>query len=94
MVDQLTEAQQNEVMKTQINTFKEFLLQYNKITEICFKDCVNHFISREITKKEEACSTNCLEKYMKMTSRISMRMQEFQMMQNEQMLAASGGVKQ
>ncbi|KAL1451466.1 hypothetical protein WDU94_005842 [Cyamophila willieti] len=93
MANTMTEEQQNEMMKTQINTFKEFLLQYNKITEICFKDCINHFIAREVTKKEESCAVNCLEKYMKMTSRISQRMQEFQMLQNEQALAGAGGVK-
>lgn len=60
----------------QIRQFREFLQSYNKITEICFADCVNDFTSRKVSGKENECSTNCLQKYLKATTRISQRFQE------------------
>ncbi|CAH1791727.1 unnamed protein product [Owenia fusiformis] len=63
--------------------FKEFLSNYNKLTEHCFKDCVHDFTTRKIHDSENSCSTNCMEKYMKVTARISQRFQEYHFMQNE-----------
>lgn len=32
--------------------FSEFLQSYNKLSEICFSDCVNDFTSRDVKKSE------------------------------------------
>ncbi|KAH1022047.1 hypothetical protein HUJ04_011511 [Dendroctonus ponderosae] len=36
----------------QIKTFKDFLISYNKLTEMCFLDCVSDFTSRNIKQAE------------------------------------------
>ncbi|KAL1776043.1 mitochondrial import inner membrane translocase subunit Tim9 [Sigmodon hispidus] len=65
----------------QIKQFKEFLGTYNKLTETCFLDCVKDFTTREVKPEEVACSEHCLQKYLKMTQRISMRFQEYHIQQ-------------
>ncbi|XP_018339897.1 PREDICTED: mitochondrial import inner membrane translocase subunit Tim10 B-like [Trachymyrmex septentrionalis] len=47
----------------QLRNFKDFLLLYNQISEMCFKKCANTFLSREITSDEELCINNCVQKY-------------------------------
>ena len=59
----------------QIKTFRDFLANYNKLSEICFSDCVWDFTNRKVSKKEEICAMNCAEKYLKMNQRISTRFQ-------------------
>ncbi|ENN70772.1 mitochondrial import inner membrane translocase subunit Tim9 [Dendroctonus ponderosae] len=71
----------------QIKTFKDFLISYNKLTEMCFLDCVSDFTSRNIKQAEDKCSLNCLEKFLKVNQRISQRFQEFQLLANENALA-------
>ncbi|GJQ82305.1 hypothetical protein Trydic_g381 [Trypoxylus dichotomus] len=72
-----------------IKTFKDFLVSYNRLTELCFNDCITDFTSRTIKAKEEKCALNCLEKFLKANQRISQRFQEFQMIANENALAAA-----
>lgn len=67
--------------------FKDFLVSYNKLSEICFIDCVSDFTTRDIRDKEEKCSLNCMEKYLKMNQRVSQRFQEYQMVMNENAMA-------
>uniref|UniRef100_A0A6I8N1I8 Mitochondrial import inner membrane translocase subunit TIM9 n=2 Tax=Ornithorhynchus anatinus TaxID=9258 RepID=A0A6I8N1I8_ORNAN len=74
----------------QIKQFKEFLGTYNKLTESCFLDCVKDFTSREVKPEETTCSEHCLQKYLKMTQRISMRFQEYHIQQNEALAAKAG----
>ncbi|XP_053700522.1 mitochondrial import inner membrane translocase subunit Tim9 [Synchiropus splendidus] len=74
----------------QIKQFKEFLGTYNKVTESCFMDCIRDFTSREVKADESSCSENCLQKYLKMTQRISMRFQEYHIQQNEALAAKAG----
>lgn len=74
----------------QIKQFKEFLISYNKLSEMCFVDCVHDFTVRHVRDKEDRCALNCMEKYMKMNQRISQRFQEFQMLTTE---AAAAAVK-
>ncbi|KAI8125459.1 Mitochondrial import inner membrane translocase subunit Tim9 [Lucilia cuprina] len=73
--------------KEQMKTFSDFLMSYNKLSEMCFTDCVRDFTSRQVKDSEEKCSLNCMEKYLKMNQRISQRFQEFQMIANENALA-------
>ncbi|KAM8834193.1 mitochondrial import inner membrane translocase subunit Tim9 isoform 1-T5 [Synchiropus picturatus] len=74
----------------QVKQFKEFLGTYNKVTESCFMDCIRDFTSREVKSDESSCSENCLQKYLKMTQRISMRFQEYHIQQNEALAAKAG----
>lgn len=78
-----------DVDADQIKSFREFLTSYNKLSEICFVDCVTDFTTREVRAKEEKCALNCMEKYLKMNQRVSQRFQEFQITANENILAAS-----
>ncbi|EGI61274.1 PREDICTED: mitochondrial import inner membrane translocase subunit Tim9 [Acromyrmex echinatior] len=77
-----------DVDADQIKSFRDFLTSYNKLSEICFVDCISDFTTREIRAKEEKCALNCMEKYLKMNQRISQRFQEFQITANENILAA------
>ncbi|KHJ41447.1 kynurenine--oxoglutarate transaminase domain protein [Trichuris suis] len=70
-------------LETDVKTFREFLQQYNRVSEGCFLDCVHDFTTRTVSKREEQCALNCMEKYLKMTQRISQRFQEFQLLQAE-----------
>ncbi|XP_073981051.1 translocase of inner membrane 9 [Rhodnius prolixus] len=81
-------ASGNDVNAEQIKSFRDFLLSYNKLSEVCFVDCISDFTSRTIKPNEEKCALNCTEKYLKMNQRISQRFQEFQMVSNENLLAA------
>lgn len=71
-----------------IKSVKDFVASYNKLIEACFLDCINEFTTREVKAKEETCALNCMEKYLKMNQRISQRFEEFQMLANENVLAA------
>ncbi|EDW82143.1 uncharacterized protein Dwil_GK25286 [Drosophila willistoni] len=77
----------DQLDKEQMKTFSDFLMSYNKLSEMCFTDCVRDFTSRDVQEKEEKCSLNCMEKYLKMNQRISQRFQEFQMITNENAMA-------
>uniref|UniRef100_A0A8C4QR97 Mitochondrial import inner membrane translocase subunit n=1 Tax=Eptatretus burgeri TaxID=7764 RepID=A0A8C4QR97_EPTBU len=74
----------------QIKQFKDFLGTYNKLTELCFMDCVKDFTSRKVQEGEIKCAENCMQKYLKMTQRISMRFQEYHIQQNEALAAHAG----
>ena len=71
----------------QFKQFKDFILNYNKLSEQCFNDCIFDFTSRTVSSKEDSCSNHCVEKFMKMNQRISQRFQEYQMLVNEKMTA-------
>ncbi|XP_039270240.1 mitochondrial import inner membrane translocase subunit Tim9-like [Styela clava] len=77
----------------QMKQLKEFLNTYNKITEQCFADCVNDFGSRNVLSKESTCISNCLQKYLKTTSRIGQRFEEHFIEQNEALAAQAGFLK-
>ncbi|KAL7299991.1 mitochondrial import inner membrane translocase subunit Tim9-like [Trichogramma pretiosum] len=83
-----------DVDKEQVQSFKEFLTSYNKLSETCFVDCIFDFTTREVKKKEDKCAMNCMEKFLKMNQRISQRFQEFQMIANENALAAAKKLQQ
>ncbi|KNC80300.1 hypothetical protein SARC_07335 [Sphaeroforma arctica JP610] len=62
---------------------QDFLQLYSKLSIRCFSDCVNDFSTRTITDKESACTTLCVEKFIKMSQRMSQRFAE-QHMINQQ----------
>ncbi|KRZ84945.1 Kynurenine--oxoglutarate transaminase 3 [Trichinella sp. T8] len=68
---------------TDLETLKDFLRQYSRISEQCFVDCVHDFTTRSVTVREENCVSNCLEKYLKVLQRISQRFHEYQLIQAE-----------
>jgi import inner membrane translocase subunit TIM9 len=67
----------------QIKQFKDFILNYNKLSEQCFNDCIHDFTTRNVSTKEENCANNCFDKFLKMNQRISQRFQELQLIANE-----------
>ncbi|CAK5074842.1 unnamed protein product [Meloidogyne enterolobii] len=69
--------------ESDLRTFREFLLQYNAVTEHCFNSCVVDFSRREVSDKEDLCTRNCMEKFLKAGQRLSMRFQEHQMLNME-----------
>ena len=64
-----------ETESDQIKTFRDFMANYNKLSETCFTDCVWDFTSRRVSGMENQCAINCAEKYLKMNQRISTRFQ-------------------
>ena len=69
----------------EIKQFKDFILNYNKLSEMCFMDCVHDFTFREVSKKELSCSENCFDKFVKLNNRISQRFQEIQLSQHDKL---------
>ena len=67
----MAETAENEQMKT----MREFMINYNKLSEVCFADCVWDFTTRKISGLENQCSLYCAEKYLKMNQRVSTRFQ-------------------
>ncbi|XP_070577914.1 mitochondrial import inner membrane translocase subunit Tim9-like [Ptychodera flava] len=89
MAMKLTPQQQQQA---EVKQFREFLLSYNRLSEMCFTDCVNDLTTRKVTDSEDSCAQNCMDKYLKMTQRISQRFQEYQVQQNEHILASQKGL--
>ena len=71
----------------QLRTMREFMMNYNKLSEVCFADCVWDFTTRKISGVENQCSLYCAEKYLKMNQRVSTRFQEFQVLSSENAMA-------
>ncbi|XP_064404056.1 mitochondrial import inner membrane translocase subunit Tim9-like [Halichondria panicea] len=78
VMEALTPEQRSQLEVTQ---FKDFLTTYNNVTENCFTECVNDFTARRLSKHENECCMNCVDKYVKMSQRITMRLQEHLQMQ-------------
>jgi import inner membrane translocase subunit TIM9 len=76
-----------------MQTFRDFMANYNKLSEICFADCIWDFTNRKVSNAENTCALNCAEKYLKMNQRISTRFQEFQVLSNENTLAQISKMK-
>ena len=62
----------------QIKSYKDFLTNYNKLSELCFNDCIWDFTTEKIWKGEKNCSLNCAEKFLKATQEILPRYMELQ----------------
>merc|ERR1712241_215892 len=56
-----------QVGEEQITQFREFSKIYNKMSELCFNECVFDFGTSEVRNREERCAMSCTEKYMKAT---------------------------
>ncbi|XP_046848716.1 mitochondrial import inner membrane translocase subunit Tim9-like [Xenia sp. Carnegie-2017] len=80
----------NQVGQDQdIKQIQSFLQSYNKLSESCFMDCIQDFTNRTISVNENKCVMNCAEKYLKMTQRITLRLQEQQQIQSEGLISGT-----
>ncbi|XP_068787091.1 mitochondrial import inner membrane translocase subunit Tim10 B isoform X2 [Struthio camelus] len=46
----------------QLRSLRDFLLVYNRMTELCFRRCVSNLNYRVLTKHEEMCLDSCAGK--------------------------------
>ncbi|XP_015758370.1 PREDICTED: mitochondrial import inner membrane translocase subunit Tim9-like [Acropora digitifera] len=81
----ITPSQQQEM---EVKQFQNFLQYYNKLTEMCFSDCIHDFTNRKISASENNCAMHCSEKFLKVMQRVGVRLQEVQFMQNEGILGS------
>eukprot|EP01023_Acetabularia_acetabulum_P049337 TRINITY_DN5263_c0_g1_i10.p7 TRINITY_DN5263_c0_g1~~TRINITY_DN5263_c0_g1_i10.p7 ORF type:complete len:109 (-),score=11.63 TRINITY_DN5263_c0_g1_i10:1670-1996(-) len=76
-MEKLPEDQKEQIMRfIEKSQLKDSLRMYNNVVELCYKDCVNSFKQSKLERKEERCIENCAEKYMKASTKISMRFQQ------------------
>lgn len=78
----------NQQQEMEVKQFQNFLQYYNKLTEMCFSDCIHDFTNRKISTNENNCAMHCSEKFLKVMQRVGVRLQEVQVMQNEGILGA------
>jgi len=76
---------------TQVNTFREFLQNFNRVSDICFRACIWDFTSRTVKDQEDRCTGYCVEKFLKSNQRVSQRFQEAQLAANEAIIAQQSG---
>ncbi|CAI6361872.1 unnamed protein product [Macrosiphum euphorbiae] len=48
--------------EVQLKNIKEFLQNYNKITDDCFSQCVYTLSQSRLTGEEALCASNCVQK--------------------------------
>ncbi|XP_058040740.1 mitochondrial import inner membrane translocase subunit Tim10 B [Ahaetulla prasina] len=63
MEDPAPEAQQ-------LRSLRDFLLVYNRMTELCFQRCVADLNYRALTRHEEACLDGCAGKLVRSNHRL------------------------
>jgi mitochondrial import inner membrane translocase subunit TIM9 len=51
---------------------------YNAAIAQCFDDCVDSFLSKDLSGGEERCVKRCVEKYMKSFQRVGIRFAEIE----------------
>mmetsp|Transcript_34274 Transcript_34274/g.54910 ORF Transcript_34274/g.54910 Transcript_34274/m.54910 type:complete len:97 (-) Transcript_34274:1762-2052(-) len=64
---------------------RDSLRMYNNLVEKCFSTCVQSFRRKTLEKDEERCVTKCCEKFLKHSSRVSVRFGELNQQSMEQM---------
>ena len=72
--------------KTQTVHYKDFLTNYNKLSESCFNDCISDFTTEKIWKGEKKCFLNCADKFLKTAQGISTRTMELQTLADQKAL--------
>uniref|UniRef100_A0A6M2CNE5 Mitochondrial import inner membrane translocase subunit n=1 Tax=Rhipicephalus microplus TaxID=6941 RepID=A0A6M2CNE5_RHIMP len=53
-----------------LRNFRDFLLIYNRMTEMCFRQCVNNLNYRELTPDESQCVDHCAGKTINVNHRM------------------------
>ena len=69
-----------------IKNYKDFLTNYNKLSESCFNDCISDFTTEKIWKGEKKCFLNCADKFLKTAQGISTRTMELQTLADQKAL--------
>ena len=69
-----------------IKNYKDFLTNYNKLSESCFNDCISDFTTEKIWKGEKKCFLNCADKFLKTAQGISTRTMELQTLADQKVL--------
>ena len=64
---------------------RDSLRMYNILVEKCFSTCVQSFRRKTLEKDEERCVSKCCEKFLKHSSRVSLRFGELNQQSMEQM---------
>ncbi|KAM6448557.1 mitochondrial import inner membrane translocase subunit Tim10 B [Liasis olivaceus] len=54
----------------QLRSLRDFLLVYNRMTELCFQRCVANLNYRALTRGEEACLDGCAGKLVRSNHRL------------------------
>ncbi|KAG1970593.1 mitochondrial import inner membrane translocase subunit Tim9 isoform a [Pimephales promelas] len=54
----------------QLRNLRDFLLVYNRMTEICFQRCTSNFNYRNLTMDEERCVDSCASKLIRTNHRL------------------------
>ncbi|XP_061554428.1 mitochondrial import inner membrane translocase subunit Tim10 B [Phycodurus eques] len=54
----------------QLRNLRDFLLVYNRMTEICFQRCTSNFNYRNLTMDEERCVDSCAGKLIRSNHRM------------------------
>ncbi|XP_077479103.1 mitochondrial import inner membrane translocase subunit Tim10 B [Stigmatopora argus] len=54
----------------QLRNLRDFLLVYNRMTEICFQRCTRNFNYRNLTMDEEHCVDSCAGKLIRTNHRL------------------------
>jgi len=57
-------------LRAELNNIKSFLTVYNRITEICFKACVDNLSNRRLDPDETVCVDNCFRKFSSSNQRL------------------------
>ncbi|XP_072707185.1 mitochondrial import inner membrane translocase subunit Tim10 B [Ciconia boyciana] len=54
----------------QLRSLRDFLLVYNRMTELCFRHCVSNLNYRLLTGREESCLDGCAGKLVRANHRL------------------------
>ncbi|XP_064361421.1 mitochondrial import inner membrane translocase subunit Tim10 B [Dromaius novaehollandiae] len=54
--------EQHGEQQQQLRSLRDFLLVYNRMTELCFRRCVSNLNYRVLTRPEEMCLDSCAGK--------------------------------
>ncbi|XP_063806849.1 mitochondrial import inner membrane translocase subunit Tim10 B [Pseudophryne corroboree] len=54
----------------QLRNLRDFLLVYNKMTELCFSRCAKNLNYRSLTMDEEQCLDSCASKFIRSNHRL------------------------
>lgn len=57
-------------MDPQIRNFRDFLQLHNKMTEMCFTNCVDNFFNRNLATEESSCLDKCVQKFARVNQRV------------------------
>lgn len=49
---------------------------YNKLSQICFSDCVTTFYRKALGKQEEICVRRCTEKFLRLSTSVATKFAE------------------